>query len=488
MFIVLPIGRDESEIRRHAWVSYSIIALNIAVFVVVNLVMASLADRTAVEAKYQESLEYLFTHPYLETPEELSRIVDGELAAALAQAAESFEKAEIVIPDAQVEREQEELDTLAAEAGEMLRKAAPQLALAYVPANGGFAAMMTSLFTHADLLHLLGNLLFFFLSGPFVEDVFGRPLFAALYFLGGIAATVAYAAQNQESLIPLVGASGAIAAVMGAYLVRFYKSKIEFLVLLFFRYSFRFFAPAFVVLPLWFAQQLLEAFRDDEGSGVAFMAHVGGFVFGAAFGTIVKFSGVEERFINPKIESQVMWKQDDRILRANAARARSDFAAAKRELGVLMSREPDNLDARRAAVDLGAEAEDWDYYGMHATKLLELYAQKQERELALDLIRETTEARQPRVPDRFYLRAGQYLERASEVEWAIGLYRSAAEIDKSGPNGLRSLVRAAQLSRQQGDVDAARDLLSEARFHPACTGELEQLVSTQIALLERKQV
>ena len=122
-------------------------------------------------------------------------------------------------------------------------------------------------------------------SGPFVEDVFGRPLFALLYFGGGLASTLVQASRDADSVIPQVGASGAIATVMGAYLVRFATSKIQFLFIPFwFRpmWTFRFWLPAFVVLPIWFAQQLLGLGKEVE-SGVGFSAHVAGFVAGLAF-------------------------------------------------------------------------------------------------------------------------------------------------------------------------------------------------------------
>src|SRR5207253_315943 len=111
---------------------------------------------------------------------------------------------------------------------------------------------VTSMFVHSGWLHLIGNMLFFFAAGPFLEDVYGRVLFTLLYFLSGFAAIGAHVWQNPGSLAPVVGASGAVAGVLGAFLIRFARSKIQFLWLpipLVFWWRYRVFIPAFLFLP-----------------------------------------------------------------------------------------------------------------------------------------------------------------------------------------------------------------------------------------------
>lgn len=486
--ILLPIGRDETEIRRHAWVSYVVIGLNIIVFFALAALSTRL-DEGPLQAKWEQTMEYLLQHPYLEVPADLERFVPDNVRGELPAARESFERSGEVVSKRARDKQQTRLNDLSADLNRMVKDAVPAMRFGYVPANGTFSRLLTSMFIHADIFHLLGNLLFFFVSGPFIEDVFGRPLFAALYFLGGIAATLTYASQHPGSTIPLVGASGAIAAVMGAYLVRFFKSKVEFLFVPFIlrpTINFRFFMPAFVVLPLWFIEQLVFAMAEakQDGSGVAFSAHVGGFVFGLVFAGVIKAVKVEERFIHPAIESQIGWVQDEHLVRAREARARWDFPAARKEVAALLQKEPENLDARRQAYEIAFESEDWPSYGMAASKLLELYIQKKEHELAIDLIREATGHRDPHLPERFFIRAGQYAERCQEAEWAIDLYRQAARVDSSGSNGLRAMLQAAKLLRVAGHRTESRTLLQQAKSHPACKGEFEQMVSNQMAALD----
>ena len=142
-------------------------------------------------------------------------------------------------------------------------------------------ASLFSTFLHAGLLHIAGNMLFLWVFGNNVEDYLGRVKFAAFYLLGGIAASFAHALVDLGSQIPSVGASGAVAAVMGAYLVLFPKARVNVLVPLFILWTV-IQLSAFIVLGLWFAYQFLIG-QQQTGltGGVAWMAHVGGFVYGA---------------------------------------------------------------------------------------------------------------------------------------------------------------------------------------------------------------
>jgi membrane associated rhomboid family serine protease len=141
---------------------------------------------------------------------------------------------------------------------------------------------LTSLFLHGGLLHLGGNLLFLWVFGPNVEDVLGRLRFLGFYLASGVAAAIAQTLLSVaagDPLVPMVGASGAIAGVMGAYIVFFPRARVLTAVPIFVFIRFMH-LPASFFIGLWFALQLLYAFVGGSGSGVAFFAHVGGFVFG----------------------------------------------------------------------------------------------------------------------------------------------------------------------------------------------------------------
>jgi membrane associated rhomboid family serine protease len=146
------------------------------------------------------------------------------------------------------------------------------------------ATLITSQFMHAGWLHLLGNLLYLWIFANNVEDRLGRPGFLLFYLAGGMAAALAQVAVAPSSTIPTLGASGAIAATLGAYLVFFPRARITSLVFLGFFYQL-IDVPAVLVLGFWFVLQLIDGLTSlglvETGGGVAFFAHIGGFVAGA---------------------------------------------------------------------------------------------------------------------------------------------------------------------------------------------------------------
>ena len=150
------------------------------------------------------------------------------------------------------------------------------------PGKSVLLAVVVSMFLHGSILHVLGNMLFLWIFGNNVEDRLGPVGYIALYLVGGVAATVAHIAVQPDSTVPVVGASGAIAAVMGAYLVWFPNAPILtlfFFILIWFRR-----VAAKWLLAFW----LLSQFFIGPDDGVAWVAHVGGFVFGAVVGLLLR--------------------------------------------------------------------------------------------------------------------------------------------------------------------------------------------------------
>jgi membrane associated rhomboid family serine protease len=145
--------------------------------------------------------------------------------------------------------------------------------------------VVTSMFLHGGWLHLLGNMLYLWIFGNNVEDRLGRVLFIGFYLAGGFAAALAQTAIDPASEIPMIGASGAISAALGAYLVLYPRARIQSLVFLGFFYQLVA-VPAVLVLAFWFVLQLIDgivslgAIGTAAEGGVAFFAHIGGFIAG----------------------------------------------------------------------------------------------------------------------------------------------------------------------------------------------------------------
>jgi len=152
----------------------------------------------------------------------------------------------------------------------------------HISAGQDWITILTSMFMHGGWSHILGNMIFLWAFGPEIEDSMGRLRYLIFYLLGGLAASLAQVAANPHSTIPNLGASGAIAAVMGAFLATYPRDQIRSLLIIFVFVRVRY-IPAALLIGVWFLTQLIHAGQvvQVETGGVAYMAHLGGFSFGA---------------------------------------------------------------------------------------------------------------------------------------------------------------------------------------------------------------
>ncbi|WP_135448970.1 rhomboid family intramembrane serine protease [Tabrizicola caldifontis] len=151
---------------------------------------------------------------------------------------------------------------------------------ARVMAGQGYETFLTSMFLHGSWMHLLGNMLFLWIYGDNLEEDMGHPGFLAFYLAAGLAAAGLQTLADPGSRIPMVGASGAIAGVMGGYLLLYPRAKVDvlFIIVIFFRIIA---IPAWIVLGVWFAIQIFGGLNTPgDMGGVAYWAHAGGFVAG----------------------------------------------------------------------------------------------------------------------------------------------------------------------------------------------------------------
>ena len=154
--------------------------------------------------------------------------------------------------------------------------------------KGDFFPLITSMFLHGGIMHIIGNMVFLHIFGDNIEDRFGHFKYLILYLFWGIVAGIIhsfYAVYVGSGNIPAVGASGAISGVLGAYLILFPKAKIFTVITAFFITTVR--IPAIAYIPLWFILQIIFSIINPEG-GVAYLAHIGGFVVGAGTSFIAK--------------------------------------------------------------------------------------------------------------------------------------------------------------------------------------------------------
>lgn len=184
-----------------------------------------------------------------------------------------------------------------------------------LPTNGitlrpFYLTLLTSTFMHGGWLHLLGNMLYLWIFGNNIEDSLGRPRFLLFYLLAGLAAAAAQIMIGPDSVIPNLGASGAIAGVLGAYLVLFPKAGVDSLIFLGIFFT-KIRVPAFVLLGFWIVSQFFSQFLGSlmthgggDTGGVAYMAHIGGFIAGCLLIRYVVPSEWKER---ERLRKQYGW-------------------------------------------------------------------------------------------------------------------------------------------------------------------------------------
>ncbi|MDX2167247.1 MAG: rhomboid family intramembrane serine protease [Deltaproteobacteria bacterium] len=351
MFLI-PIGNDCGPLRRVPVVTFGIIVLCSLVYLAHPAM--TYEQEQQVGEYFSDTAKYYVANPDLTPAPELKQAIDRVLATLSAterrQAREELDEAE---PDeASLAQRQKVLDNLTAR-----WLAAEHDDAAYrwglIPAQFSWLKLLTSMFIHGGLLHLLFNMLFLYLTGPSVEDVWGRPIFAVFYLAAGMAAGGLFALQDPTMSAPLVGASGAIAGVMGAFAVRWARARIKmmFLALIMIRVvRFEFSVPAWFLLPLWFLGELVSARGAltyqplDATPMVAYWAHVWGFAFGAVFALGMKVFKVEERFITEAIAEREAEKQDPVTTQLTALLDAGRVADGCRLLAAELLRHPNDID------------------------------------------------------------------------------------------------------------------------------------------------
>ena len=271
---MLPL-KDNNPTSRFPVITVAIIAINVAVFIwQLNFSTDQRLDQAGVGAIDQSSLEY-GAIPY-----RITHTSTGDCAiGAVAQSQGQFE-AGVVCPGTK------DYDQAVA-----IGQQNPQAAPIKINEAAWWVTLFTSMFMHGGILHIAGNMLFLWVFGNNIEDRLGRLKFALFYLLAGLIAVYTQALIDPSSTAPTIGASGAIAGVLGAYALLFPHARVLTLIFIIFFVTLVE-IPALILLAIWFILQFVPALgqvavETGGGGGVAYFAHVGGFLFGLAVAGIL---------------------------------------------------------------------------------------------------------------------------------------------------------------------------------------------------------
>ena len=349
--MLFPIKHENMTARRWPVITLGLILLNLLIFLCTHRAMDS--EEAFLLPVKMHVLVLAARHPELTISPKVQQFV------ADFQADDPADWAEMQTPDykaiddwdAQMrnlddrEQLQNEMDSIAAEYAELTATSIAER-FAFIPAHPRPIAYLSSTFLHGGWLHLIGNMWFLWLAGFVLEDAWGRPLYLAFYLTAGIAATQFDAWANPGSVAVSYGASGAVAGLMGAFLVRFPKLKIR-LVWFFGSWLSGFWGlwvRAYWLLPLWLGMEIYYGKLSGQGDGIAHWAHVGGFIFGALAALALRYSGLEHK-ATKSIEEKISWTAASEINQASDFVESGKFAQAGVILNKYLAEEPNSLGA-----------------------------------------------------------------------------------------------------------------------------------------------
>jgi membrane associated rhomboid family serine protease len=401
-FTLIPLGNENSTVRRLPWVTFSIMALNVMIYYT-TLPATARQDQQWLRARAQVQ-KFLADHREL--------LVDGEVRSKLVNAG--------VLTRSEAEAIERELEASSAASDDYKRwlngveatklreelenrliedKATMQARLSCkfgIAPNGNWRVyqLLTYAFLHGSTLHLFGNLIFFFAVAFSLEDLWGRGLFFSFYLMAAAFACLPYVLV--PSNVPLIGASGAIFGTMGAFLIRLHNAKIKLgWVTLAFALPFLVFGkkpfgtlsiPAYLFLPYFFINEVLFWWYINKVGPVSMVAHsvhIAGFAFGVAFALVIKALKIEERYICPKIEAKVSFSADPVVTESLEALDRGELEAAEGMLRAHLAKHPSDLNAMLALIQVYQRALDYDQLNAIYGRVIRYHLANNDKEAAL---------------------------------------------------------------------------------------------------------
>jgi membrane associated rhomboid family serine protease len=353
--------------------------------------------------------------------------------------------------------------------------------------------MLSAMFTHAGWLHLIGNMWFLYLVGCNLEDRWGRWQFAIFYLIAGCLAAFGFASFHQTESDGLVGASGAVAGAMGAFMVCFARTKVKMLfvyVRLVVPQYLTFAAPAWLLLVLWMVEQLIMTIIEvAAGSQVAYSAHAAGFLFGATVAFLLRKTGIDDQLDEASElaaeKSQLAWVENPEYLRALWHRDRSDFVAATAVLMDLAAAEPTHVATRETLLEIGLAEKDERAIDLALPFLIDNYHRTHADERMLELYRALRRA-QPDygLTDQELLRIATAGSRTKELDLVVRAVTELMQQHPQSPLMPRAYWVTSEAQARFGAEEQQRDTLARIirRFpqHACATLAREQLARMQV--------
>ena len=449
----LPLGHENMQSRRWPIITIGLIALNILAFLGTHWTIDK-QDPPAAAVK-AHILMLAAMHPEVTVPDNVKNFVDAykqkhpgiwKQASDPNREVEDGWDAKMRLME-EPQQFQREMDSLAAQFQNENEESLVGK-YAFTPAHPQAISLLSANFLHTGWLHLIGNMWFLWLAGLILEDTWGRAVYLIFYLVAGAFALEVHALMNPDSLVPTIGASGAVAALMGAFLVRFPKTKVQMLwiggLLRFYRAR-KFTAYAYWLLPIWLLMEVFSGALFGQGSSVAHWAHVGGFAFGMCVAVGLRYSGLEQHTTNA-VEADTTWKAEPGIAEAAESMDKGKLDDALSALQSAIAAKPDSLDAYSLLQQVYWRKNNIPAYQDAMIKVCQLQIKAQESDLAWQSYEEYTNSGGDAVPPATWLELCRVAENRQEFSTAVAEYEQLALKHPTDRAGLLALIAAGRIS------------------------------------------
>jgi membrane associated rhomboid family serine protease len=446
--MLIPLRHENMQGRRWPVITFGIIALNVIAFLGTHWTIDGQAPELGQVKLHLVLLAA--AHPELKVPEQAQEFVTyiQTKNAALWKEAKRSNRDLVDTWDAKMRLQddpdilQQEMDSLGNKYVE-LNSASLMTKYAFIPAHPTMLGLLTANFLHGGWLHIIGNMWFLWLAGAVLEDTWGRLIYPAFYLIAGVLAFQVHAMVNVGSFTPVIGASGAIAGLMGAFLVRFPTTKIEMGYLFFYRF-YRFKMAAYWLLPVWLLMEVLYGSLFGQSSGVAHWAHVGGFAFGALIAVAVQKSGLEQ-MAEKGIQEKISWVSHPLLAEASEQAEKGELDPAAANLQKMLLEKPDSIDAYRMLQRIYWQKNDLPAQRDALTKLLALEIKANDHEGAAQTFQDFRNAGGEKLPASLWLEFCRQLETQPDVSRAADEYLDLAKAYPAEKQALLAQMAAGRI-------------------------------------------
>jgi len=459
--MLIPLRHENMQGRRWPIITFGIIALNVLIFLGTHGTIDKQGPELGVVKIHLILLSA--AHPDLKVPDKAQEFITSVQTknVALWKEAQNPNRSVFDAWDAKIRVQddsfnlQQEMDSLG-DSYAQLSAASILNKYAFVPAHPTLAGLLAANFLHGGWLHLIGNMWFLWLAGAVLEDSWGRVIYPVFYMVAGVLAFQVHAMFNVGSFTPVLGASGAIAGLMGAFLVRFPTTKIEMGYLMIYRFV-RFKMAAYWLLPVWLLMEVLYGTVFGQSSGVAHWAHVGGFAFGALIALAVQKSGLEQ-VAEKGIQEKISWVSHPLLADASEQMEKKEFDQAASSLQKLLIEKPDSMDAYRMLQRIHWQKNDLPAQRDALLKLLALEMKANDHESAMQTCQDFRNAGGEKLPAPLWLEYCRQLETQPDISRAADEYLDLAKAYPSEKQGLLAQMAAGRiyLKRLNRPADALR--------------------------------